>query len=279
LGIYRSFWGSFTIDVQSASASSFDIKKHHPTVAVSKGFPDSLILESSSGSFIHVRRVLGQVKEVATDPITRVACFCVNGEWFSISDQDFVTKVYNDFRSRPVFRFRSYRGPIVCSAISEMWKVHVTAHADGALCVTSLCTGNPVRVIELGAVRPISVLISPGWGFIVTYGTEVEGLMRPILVVHTINGEFVRNQPRPRPPTAFTVFSSNRGFDYFAYTIRKQLYVCEVFYLGIKRVGIWTLQSEVRQLIYDRGSARFVLLDDKRQLHLVHYAPNDFEQV
>jgi hypothetical protein len=83
-------------------------------------------------------------------------------------------------------------------------------------------------------VRPISVLISPGWEFIVTYGTEVEGLMRPILVVHTINGEFVRKQPLSRPPTAFTVFSSNRGFDCFAYTIRKELHVCEVFYLGIR---------------------------------------------
>jgi hypothetical protein len=278
-GCRNGTWVCFTVDVGNGSVSGFTMKKYQPGVTCN-GFPDCLILKTTTNKFVHLRQILGQPREIRTDAVPSVVSVAAHGEWFSISDGDFVTWIYNDFRSTPVFKFRSYRGPIICAAISETWKIHVLATADGGLGIASLSTGEPVRVISLGATKPVAVMVTEAWGFIVVYGIEiVHGVTSYHLVVHTVNGAFVRKSTIGGEPSAFTAFSSCRAFDYFAYVLRKQLYVCEVFFLIPRIVAEWQLAADARQLIYNKEHARFVIFDEARQMHLVPYAPDDFENV
>lgn len=91
---------------------------------------------------------------------------------------------------------------------------------------------NQTSNIELSLrLTPIKVLITPSWGFIVVYCTEVfAGLLKNIIMVFSINGMFIRCCEIPSKIVFWTSWSSAEGFDYLVYsTDTGFVYLTQVF--------------------------------------------------
>lgn len=212
-------------------------------------------------------------------PEGTIVSVAVSDEWISTSTNDFVTTIYS--KMGELARFRSYRGSILCSAISSLFKVHIMGTSDGILVVTSLDTIEQVRVIDLGNVTPISITVTPTWGFILVYGECVEhGRQKYVLSVHTINGVRVRVKTLSDGPIQLmTTFSSPRGFDYVAYVIKTKVYVSEVFFLSERSIPKITLAGRTHWIDYHPGLQKLILLEShgqKQQVLLFSFTPDDF---
>jgi hypothetical protein len=271
---------SFAVDLNAKGAPNPSQKKSLPAFESVKSCSDGFVVQFPDHSITHLRPSKETVidKTVASDHrIVSVAC---SGEWmFAVSD-DFVASVWTDYREEPVSRTRIYRGPVVCSAVSATWKVCVCGTEEGEIVISTLDRGEAIRAIQLEKVTPIYLAITHAWGFILAYCWEVvDGEPRYWLVVYTLNGEFVRKKSLDGKILGYGVFSSMRGFDYFGYFVGRQFYVCEVFFLKPRRVGSWITQASVKQFAYESKLGRFLFLDENQGLYLLHFVPNDFEEL
>jgi hypothetical protein len=60
---------------------------------------------------------------------------------------------------------------ISCCAVSREFGIAVCGTVSGSIVVYSLFNGTKVNVIRLGGFRPVKVLVTTAWGFIVTYAS------------------------------------------------------------------------------------------------------------
>jgi hypothetical protein len=256
-------------------------KKVFSNVNSVRSFRDGIMVGTGNNAFTYVVPTSDgcQMHPVALD--RTIISVAVSGEWFSASSDDFITTIYSVHREGPVWEFRSYRGPFTCTALSDVFKIHVTGTSDGTLVVSSLTTGKSVRVINLGDVTPIAVMVTPAWGFLVTYSYEIiNDYKRYVLSAHTINGELIKKRNINVDLKCYTVFSSPAGFDYFAYFVGCQLYVCEVFFLVERVVPTgFRGKSAVHMLTYDQDLAAFVLINEHNVIELIGYIPDDFADI
>jgi hypothetical protein len=256
------------------------VKKGINDVVSVASFRKCVIVSFSDNSFAHCQLTQGVVDQIHATMNRKIVSFAATTDWFSASSDDFVTTIYSINRKTPCWEIRSYRGTVTCSAISGTFKVHVVGTSDGALVLTSLTNGESVRVINLGDVTPIEVMITPTWGFLLTNGIEVvDDFERFCLIVHTINGGFVRKRLLDVPIAAPTVFCSSKGFDYLAYAIGSKLFVCEVFFLKERKVLLGGIRGNLKRVEFLQERHIFVLVDDGGQIELVSYIPDDFADV
>jgi hypothetical protein len=233
----------------------------HSVLALCKG-DDSWIQIRSGGQFrLRVDRSI-------------VACSAAD-EWLGLTSSDFITTIFTIWESVPVWEFRSYQGQILCSALSAVFKIHVSGVADGTLDITSLTTGESVRVINLGKVTPIHIYVTPCWGFILTYVSSVEdGETRYELVVHTVNGKLVRRQIIPDALTHGVAFRSDSAFDYFGFIAKGAVFVCEVFYLDVRPLN-FCVRCRPTGFQYVEEMAAFVITDAASVVTFVPFAPDE----
>jgi hypothetical protein len=236
-------------------------------------FPHSLIAELSLDTWVYIRNH-GELRISAERTV--VAC-ASSEEFFSLSASDFTTAVYARKGGDPFWEFRSYHGPITCTAISDQFKLHVSATADGSLDLTSLATGESVRVIALGVVEPIAVFVTPCWGFVVTYASEtVSGRVRYSLSVHNVNGMFVRKKMLDDAIGNICVFRSARAFDYIAFFMNHRLCVCEAFFLDVTHVPGGHVGGGVVGMGWVRALEAFVVVDTAQRVRIMPFTPDDF---
>jgi hypothetical protein len=208
-----------------------------------------------------------------------VASTAISGEWFSVTSDDFITTIYSRYLVDPLWEFRSFRGPVTCTAISDTYKVHIIGTTDGALVITSLTTQESLRVINLGDILPTEITVTESWGFIVTYGAEIiDGVRYFCLVVHTINGAFVRKRTLAGPITPHCFFTSVRGFDYLAYIFEHHLFLSEVYFLDEQMIRTKFLSDKIQWLGYQKEMSRFVIVAQS-QIVLIRFVPDDFVNV
>lgn len=256
-----------TFDVSNVSK-----KMQLPEIGMLVTFEHSVLVQcKSDDSWIHIRS-RGDSRVRLNRSI--VACSAA-GEWLSLTSSDFITTIFPTWGNEPVWEFRSYQGQILCSAISATFKVHVSGVADGTLDITSLTTGESVRVISLGKVTPIQIYVTPCWGFILAYVSSVEdGETRYELVVHTINGKPVRRQIIPDPLSHGVVFRSESAFDYFGFIAKRAVFVCEVFYLDVAPLN-FSVPNGPTGLQYVKEMAAFVITDTASVVTFLPFAPEE----
>jgi hypothetical protein len=135
-----------------------------------------------------------------------------------------------------------------------------------------------VRVVRLPFV-PARVAVTPGWGFIVVYGTElVAGKPRGAIAVYTINGLLVRSLPFRPAVEDWTAWASERGFDFMAVAAdRGKLWLFEVFWLDVGapayRCGV-----EVVSLEFSCRAQVVVAVTADGALHMVPFAAEAIEK-
>jgi hypothetical protein len=111
----------------------------------------------------------------------------------------------------------------------------VSGTGDCALIFCSTVTRALVKVVRLeGGIVARKILITPAWGFVVVYGTEiVAGLMKHYILVFTINGMFVHKTEIAFRIHVWIAWASFRGFDYIAYGSEAgHIFFNEIFYLN-----------------------------------------------
>jgi len=65
---------------------------------------------------------------------------------------------------------------------------------DGSLIICSLSSGSVTRIFDLEGCKPIKILSTKEWGFILLYLTEiVNGKIKHKLSLYTINGDLIRS--------------------------------------------------------------------------------------
>jgi hypothetical protein len=87
-----------------------------------------------------------------------------------------------------------------------------------------------------GGFKPLKVIVTDSWGFIVTYAElNASGKTSYSFFLHNVNGRLIRSLPINFSVTAWCSWGSRKGFDYLliANEIGK-LSACEVFYLNIE---------------------------------------------
>jgi hypothetical protein len=162
-----------------------------------------------------------------------VTAIASDGDWIVVGG----TALVLFKRGEKVAFLQVYRGTVSAVAVSEVYGVIVAGTNDGSLVIISLRTLSMVRAIDLGNQVPRRVLVTPAWGFIVSYCQEIVcGSVRHSVVVHTINGGFVKRVEIAAQVDAWECWASWDGFDFMVLASGGgKLDVCEVRYLNLKR--------------------------------------------
>jgi hypothetical protein len=254
-------------------------KKILDDVMAVKTYDNRIVISQSDRRMLHLFFYQSSIIEATHYPTGKITTSAASGEWFSTTSDDFHTTIWSRYSSEPVWSFRSYRGPITCSAISDTYKIHILGTADGGLVLTSLTSQESLRVIKLGDILPIDIMVTPAWGFILTYGSEViEGVERHCIVVYTVNGSFVKKRTLRGQLSHHCVFASVRGFDYLAYVMAGNLFVGEVYFLDERKVSDVSFGVDVRWVQYEAAVSRFVVVTE-RHIHFIGFIPDDFANV
>jgi hypothetical protein len=164
-----------------------------------------------------------------------------------------------------------YGDSIVCCAVSKAFGLAVGGTVSGTIVTCCIHEGTKINVVKLGdGYRPIKIIITGAWGFILTYASLLnrEGL-RYRLFVHTVNGRLIREVPVPFEITAWCWWSSPKSFDYLTIAAPAgRLYVAEAFYCSFGEV-IHRCYSEVRALSYLRDPSAVLAVTADGKVHLV----------
>jgi hypothetical protein len=199
-----------------------------------------------------------------------VAALAADGDWIAVGGCSLVL-----FRLRSVVgTVQMYRGSVCAVAVSEAHGVAVAGTSDGAIVIVALATVSTVRALELGALVPHRIVVSPSWGFIVSYCQEiVAGAVRHVIVVHTINGAPVARACVPAPVEAWTCWATWDAFDFIAVATAGGLIdVAEVRFLAFKRCCC-PCQAQIIALQYAPVYALIVAVAATGQLCFLPWAP------
>jgi hypothetical protein len=164
-------------------------------------------------------------------------------------------------------RVASFRGEIVCIAISQEFHLVVSGSGDGALLFIVPETGVVTRVcaVEPQGAVPKMALITAEWGFVVV-ASEKEG--ETFVTVYSVNGELVRNKRVNAPIVAWASWKDNSGFDFLVMAdARGAVFVCEVFDLDCKEIT----QVEAIRAVFVAPDDRVIALIQKNKVKFISY--------
>ena len=156
-----------------------------------------------------------------------------DGTWIVFGGRDnsvvSVIKNYKITQSIPLFR-----DSLTCVTVSQFFKIVVVGTSDGTLVICSAATGDLVRVLQLSKtndITPQKLIITPSWGFIVAYCSEIiAGIIKYSFVIYSTNGLFIRKSDILSQVDFWTTYKSKSGFDYLIYANESgHIFATEVF--------------------------------------------------
>jgi hypothetical protein len=165
--------------------------------------------------------------------LASVSYLSSSDEYLSIVSDEATLNLYG---TRNPYSVPFYGDTILCCAVSKSFGIAVGGTISGNVVICSLFEGTKVNVVNLGsAFRPVKILITDSWGFIVTYASEtVAGKIKYHLFVHNVNGRFIRSVPLAFSIVSWCSFSSKKGFDYIiTATDVPKISIFEAFYVNI----------------------------------------------
>lgn len=137
-----------------------------------------------------------------------------------------------------VHDIQTYRDSVSTCCVSQEFNVIVAGTNDGSLILWACDSAVLIRAIELGRFRPVKVLVSRCWRFIVSYCSEiVRGSLKHHIFVHSINGILLRRAEIGAAVNFWYSWFSCNGFDYLFYsTERGKWNICEIYCVAVPRL-------------------------------------------
>ena len=225
------------------SVANFDqlFKKDTKTPVVAYiGEKSFCMVGSQKGEVYSINIQTGICKRVINHR-TDVVALASDEEWVAVADKDAVLSVYltKDLETKQ-FSIPSFTDEIRCCHFSRPFHTLVCGTRDNRLMICSMTSRSIVKVLKLKTLRPMSILVTPSWGFILVYLQGIErGQVKHYLSVYNINGtSIVKRQPIPNGVNCWTSWRSVSGFDFVLMADDKDIvYAFEAYYgqIGEKR--------------------------------------------
>jgi len=157
-----------------------------------------------------------------------------DGTWFASIGQDSSTKLYSSLNPKVIkYSLQSYRDEVTCSFLSDMYKVHLVGTGDGYITMFSIKSGKTQRIINLMGAKPLNIMVTISWGFIVVATIQNNA---KYIHLYTINGQYLNKVKIDYSIDIWCSWNSN-GFDYMALvTDTGRILHCEVYYLAFKNL-------------------------------------------
>lgn len=183
------------------------------------------------------------------------------------SNSDNVISVYHTPSGpTPIFTVPSFSSKVKSCCLSSDFRQFVYGTKNGRLTIGSLITGNVTRIVELGAHRPSSIMITPGWGFIVIYSTDLSrGYLRHFIEIFSINGDKIKESEIGSKVQCWSSYKDSRGFDYVVMATESgDIYHFEAFYADIGK-RIFAIDAQIISIQYfnDDGVVCAVIEDGR----------------
>ena len=190
-----------------------------------------------------VRPSRGAVELVQTRGAPILAC-AQDGEWLATANDD--ARVIVTEAGLPRVEIPTFTSRIVNAGLSVTWHALVLAATEGLFLYD--LSGDFVKFVP-SAKRPVSVLITNGWGFILVYAVSTEG--RHFLQLHTINGDLIRETELSRAVAVWSSSTDRDGFDFISLVDDAgNLFHFEAFWLDLGAAR-WTAGEPV--LVVERS--------------------------
>jgi WD40 repeat protein len=244
----RLGWRNGLTDEVLRQFSSPDFR--HPLIDVthksSPQLPDVEFLISYQRSFLFTSlnsvelQLAGQKIKTGLNQVT---CLAADGKWI-VAGGDAWLAVFRDLEK--VHDIQAYRDSVSTCCVSQEFNVIVTGTNDGSLILWACDSAALIRAIELGRFRPVKILVSKYWGFIVSYCSEiVRGSLKPHIFVHSINGVLLRRAEIGAAVDFWCSWSSYDGFDYLFYSTDRgsKWNICEIYRVTVPRLVYGSLSK------------------------------------
>jgi hypothetical protein len=167
---------------------------------------------------------------VAFSDLINVSHIAASGECLAIVSDE---ATLNLVRPSSHFHIPFYGDAIACCAISRAFGIAVAGTVSGCIQICSMAEGTKVNVVSLGeGFLPLRVIVTDGWGFILTYAAvDRAGIQQYYVFVHNVNGRLIRCVEVPFVVTAWCTWASRKGFDWVIIATENRKVVCaEAFY-------------------------------------------------
>ena len=231
------------------------------------------IVDSGNVKLFNIQqRQISYIKVQSSD----ITSIFSNKSWTATSSKGSVLTLYhtNDL-SNYVFSIPLYRDSIQCTYVSTTFDIAVCGTRDGFLYIVSLTRGTSGAAVDLKGARPYKVLVTPSWGFIVVYMTELErGLVRHVLSLYSPNGKFIRRRTIAQGIATWSAFKTSDGFDYIVSADDKgRLWMFEAFTLFLDE-SFHRCNGQVVSIMYsvEEGGCVAITKDGR-----ILFVPNEVE--
>jgi hypothetical protein len=228
--------------------------------------PGGFVLANATSALFRVLDVDGRGGRELDSRLRKVRAIATDGDWAAVGGAALVL-----FKSgERMALIQVYRDLVSAVAVSEKYGVAIAGTNDGALVVVSLARLSMVRAIELDGLIPRKIEITGGWGFFVTYGHEIVcGSIRHYIVVHNVNGVFVRKVELGVAIDCWFSWASWDGFDFLAMAGENgKIETCEVYELH-ERKSVYNCQTKIVALYYSKNHALLVAASVAGQLFFI----------
>jgi WD40 repeat protein len=183
-----------------------------------------------------------------------ILCLAQHKELFVTSSRDAVIQVFSTSNVQvPLLSIPLYRDEILCCAVNSDFGVIASGTRDGFMILSAFPKGSTTQIIDLEGCRPVSLLITDGWGFVVVFMKKItKGELQHFVAVYSVNGFFLRKK-LVGAISAWTSYCAPDGFDHLVWASDTgKLMSCEAFYLDVTPILGAKVDSAVVALRYAR---------------------------
>ena len=217
----------------------------------------------------------GKTHEIDTGTTNRVTDVDADGVWMITGDDNAELTLVREWTMR--WTIRLFRESVTACAVSSVFNVIVGGTQDSSLIFCSTVTCSIIRVINLPVcdsgvgVVPRKILITPSWGFVVVYCSEIVGAsMKHYILVYTINGQFVHRTELDCCVDYWRSFTSNSGFDYIVFASDCCLvYFSEVYYLNKNSVCLFNCKARIVSSFVSPDTSTLVVVTKQGQVTFI----------
>lgn len=201
--------------------------------------------------------------------IPYISCISSSHDWTIFSCRESILNIYQ--KNKRIASTHQYRDVITCCSLSNKYQMIVTGTKDGGLIVSTL-NGINVRVIEIGN-SPKKVMITPGWGFIVAYTEPLNLNESPEIIVHSLNGTFIKRLKLDAQIDEWVGWKSKSGFDFIAFNQGKKISYLEVYFL--EKIFVARVSRQLIGFTYSVENDSFVFVEKDGIIEKLYYPIDD----